>query len=92
MRLDAVSACDMEGVGDLAIDIQLKLRMRSIANANRAAALIAGEPRDLALGELALSSQAVHDLQLRRLPRDGAQQPLSPGLSFFQKTGNQQGV
>src|SRR5207237_4062593 len=64
VRLDAVSACDMEGVGDLAINIQLKLRMRRIADANRTAALIAGEPRDLALGELALSCESVHDLQL----------------------------
>ena len=83
----------MHRVDDLAIDVELKLLVRGIADADRRDAFIAGQPGKLHLGEPALAGQAVHDLHLRRLAGDGAQQPVAPGSRLPRREpGNHQRV
>src|SRR5690349_15678516 len=65
-------------VGDLAVNVELELRRRRVADANRTSALEAGEPRYLPLRETPLAAGAVHDLQLVRASGDGPEQPVAP--------------
>src|SRR5262249_61272958 len=65
-------------VSDLAVNVELELRRRRVADANRTGALEAGEPRYLPLRETPLAADAVHDLQLVGAPGDGPEQPVAP--------------
>ena len=66
----SVAARDVKGVHDFAIDVELKLIVRGVADAYRAAILVARQPRRLELGQTTLSRDAVHDLDLAGLPGD----------------------
>ena len=68
----------MQRVQQLAIDVELKLGVRGVADPDRTRALVSRQPRHLPLGEPPLSRQSVHDLHLLRGPGDSAQQPVSP--------------
>src|SRR5580698_6271305 len=70
---DSIAARDVKGVHDFAIDVELELIMRGIADAHRAAVLVARQPRRLELGQATLTCYAIHDLDLRRFPGDRAQ-------------------
>ncbi len=69
----------MQRIHQLAVDVELQLFVGGIADAHRAAALVSRQPRQLVFGQPTLAGDAVHDLHFRRMPRDGAQQPLAPG-------------
>ena len=69
----------MQRVHQLAVDIELQLLVGGVADAHRPAVLVPGQPRQLVFGQPALAGDAVHDLHLRRMAGDGAQQPLAPG-------------
>ena len=49
--------------------------------------LVAAEPAELDLGQPALALDPVHDLQLRRLAGDGAEEPLAPGAGLVDVAG-----
>src|SRR3546814_15267367 len=77
--LDAVPAGGMEGIHDIAVDIDLELCEGRVAGADRAAALVAAQPGQLVFLEAALADAAVHDLPLRGLAGDRPQPPFPPG-------------
>ena len=79
-------------VEHLAPDVQLKLSMSGVADAHRRGSLVAGEPRQLELGQPPLASEAVHDLELGGGAREGAKQPLSPGTRLVEIAAQDQGV
>ncbi len=56
----------VERVDDLAVDVELALVGRAVADADRLRALVAGEPGKLELGESPLARDAVHDLEVVR--------------------------
>ena len=64
---------------DFAIDVQLELAGRRVADPYRARALVAREPVDLPFVEAALTPGPVHDLHLRGVPGSSSQEPASPG-------------
>src|SRR5690606_15310606 len=68
-------ARDMEGVEQLAVDVDLELAAGGIADAHRSRTPVTGEPGQLDLGKAALAGEAVHDLELVRVPGGGAEQP-----------------
>ena len=72
----------MKGVDQFAIDIELKLRMRGVADPHRLRALVAGQPCGLPFQKSALAHDAVHDLHVGRRAGRGAEQPIVPGGSF----------
>src|SRR5215469_6754640 len=80
----AADARLVEHTSDFAIEIELKLLGRRVADAHRLRSLEAGQPRQLHLRELTLAGQAVHDLHLRRAAGDGAQQPVLPRGGFVE--------
>ena len=65
-------------VEQLAVHVELQLRVRAVAGAYRSRALVAGEPVELELREPALAADAVHRLQLLGVTGRGAEQPLAP--------------
>ncbi|MCY1425719.1 hypothetical protein D9M71_415140 [compost metagenome] len=71
-----------QGIGQFAVDIQLVLHRRRVADAHRRRVLVTGEPGQAVLGEPALATQAIHDLHLFRVARHRAQQPGTPGAGF----------
>ena len=72
----------MKRVHQFAIDVELQLGMRGIADPNRLCTLIAGQPARLPFQQAALAHDAVHDLHVGRRSRRGTQQPIVPGGSF----------
>ncbi len=76
-----------QGVGDLSINIELELFRRRIADANRLRALVSAKPVQFAFRQIALSSNAVHDLHLVGAAGGGPQQPVAPGTGFVKVTG-----
>src|SRR5271157_4887170 len=68
----------VERVENLAIDVELGLVCRTVADAYRPRALIARQPGDLPLAQPALTAQPVHDLDLVGAAGDGAKQPVAP--------------
>ena len=82
----------VQRVDQLAINIELQLLVRRIADPHRAAVVIAGQPRDLTFGQPALAGEAVHDLHLRGVPRRRAQQPFAPGARLAAIAGAEQRV
>src|SRR5262249_35905783 len=73
----------MQGVNQLAVDVELKLGRGSISNAHRCSTAVAGQPRHLPLDELSFARQAIHDLELMRTSRHTAPEPLPPRLSLI---------
>jgi hypothetical protein len=76
--LKAADTCLMKRVHDLAKDVDLQLIRGGVADLHRLRALVARQPGDLPFGEPFLASKAIHDLNLRRTPRRGSQQPIAP--------------
>ena len=73
----------MECVDQLAIDIELQLRMRGIADPHRQRAFIPRQPVRLPFQQAALTHDAVHDLHMRRRAGHRAQQPIVPAQGFL---------
>ena len=63
----------------LAIDVELELLGRGVADAHRVRALVARQPGHLPLGQPPLAAEPVHDLHLVGAAGDRAQQPVAPG-------------
>ena len=77
---------------DLAVDVELELLEAGVADPHRRRVLVARQPVDLVLGEPALAARAVHDLQVRGVARDRAQQPVAPLDGFLHVAGRHQRV
>src|SRR5271155_4884784 len=67
VALQVVLARDVQGIDHFAIDIELKLLMRGVANTHRSAVLIAGQPRKLHLSKHSLARNSIHDLSILRM-------------------------
>lgn len=81
MRRKPALAGLQQGVGHLAIDIELHLFGSGIADAYGCRALVATQPGNLPFQQIALTGDAIHDLHLRRGAGDRAQQPVAPALA-----------
>ena len=69
----------VEGRHDLAVDVELELPGRGVADPHRARSLVARQPVDLPLVEPPLAPGPVHDLHLGRVAGRRPQQPAPPG-------------
>ena len=80
LRVDrqAVLARLVEAVEHLAVDVELQLAARRVADPHRLRALVAVEPRQLELAQAPLARDAVHDLDVGRIARDRPDQPAPP--------------
>src|SRR5436309_2753096 len=74
----AVALSMVERVENLAVDVELDLIYRGVADADGAGPFIPGQPWYLPLGESTLAAQPIHDLQLIRAAGDRAKQPVAP--------------
>ena len=74
----AVAASLEERIHHFAVDIQLQLGGRGVANADRFGTFVAGEPRDFPFIEAPLAAEAIHDLHLCGITGHGTPQPLPP--------------
>jgi hypothetical protein len=77
----------VEGVDQLAIDVELQLRVRGIAGPNRLRAFVARQPVRLPFQQTPLAPDAIHDLHLVGRAGGRAQQPTVPGRCFLGVTG-----
>ena len=87
---EPVCARLVEGVHDLAVDVDLELLARCIADAHGRRSLVTGQPRQLELRQAPLAGDAVHDLQVRGVAGNGAQEPCAPGERLVDVLGLQQ--
>ena len=71
------------GVDHLAIDIELQLTVRVVADPHRARARVAVEMRQLALGEVRLAENVVEHLQLGPAQARRVQHPVQEGVRLF---------
>ena len=62
----------VQRVHQLAIDVELELLVRGVADTHGLGAFVARKPVDLPFGEPAFAQNAVHDLHVRRTASDGA--------------------
>ena len=67
----------VQRVEHLAVHVELELAVGGVADPHRRRSLVARQPADLVLAEAALAGGAVHDLQLRGIAGDRAQQPVA---------------
>ena len=72
---------------NFAVDVELHLRAGGVADAHRARALVAAQPRHLPFHDPALAGQAVQRLHLRRRAGDAAAQPVAPGARLVLVAG-----
>ena len=83
-RLELEGLGGVEHVHQLAVDVELQLTVRVVADSHRPAVLVAGEPGKFALVETAFAGGPVHDLQFLRPAGRGSQQPFPPGARFLE--------
>ena len=69
----------VQRIHDFAKHIQLELPVGRVADPHRRRALVARQPFQGQFRQPPFPGQPVHDVELRRLPRHGTQQPLAPG-------------
>ena len=79
------AAPDVQRVQHLAVDVELHLPRRGVADAHRRGALVAGQPGHLVLVQPPFAGHAVHDLQVVGAARDRAHQPRAPCLGLVEK-------
>jgi hypothetical protein len=72
-------AREMTCVGELAVDVELELLGRPVADADGGRPLVSGQPVELFLGEAALARDSVHDPQVTRTAGSRTQQPVPEG-------------
>src|SRR5712671_4766898 len=77
-RWQTMAVRHIQSIEDLAIHVELCLLHRGIADPHRPRAFVPGQPWHLPLRQPALAAEPIHDLQLVRAARDGAQQPIPP--------------
>src|SRR6185312_12732867 len=68
----------IERVHELAVDIELQLGVRRVADADGAGTLIAGQPRYLPLRQPPLAGDGIHDLKLVGTAGNRAKEPSTP--------------
>ena len=86
------AARDIEGVEHFAIDVELKLLDRSVADADRLRAFVAGQPGNFVFLEPSVARDAVDDLQVVRRAGDRAQEPLVPRLRLVEDARSDQRI
>src|SRR6516225_8896803 len=90
-RRHSVEMGVIERVEDFAVDIELGLVYRSVADAGGPRALISRQPGRLPLGQSALTAEPVHYLQLVPAACHGPQKPIPPSSRLVIKAGIHQG-
>ena len=83
VRGESATARLVEHVEHLAVDVELELLARAVADPNRLRALVAGEPGELELGQAALAGRPVHDLEIVGIAGDRPEEPAPPGARLF---------
>ena len=78
IRPSALGA-DERDADHLAVDVELELLGRRVADADRLGALVAGKLVELELGQAPLAADPVHDLDLRRVAGADPQQEVAEG-------------
>ena len=73
----------MKRVDQFAVDVELQLGVRGVADPNRLRAFVAGQPAGLPFQQAPLAHDAVHDLHVGRRSGHRAQQPIVPGGGFL---------
>src|ERR1017187_10776501 len=67
-------AAELKGVDHLAVHVELELARGGVADPYRRRPLVTRQPARLPLGQPALARHPVHDLDVLRVPGDGAAQ------------------
>src|SRR5215471_12081814 len=78
VRGKTTAPCLMRGVDDLAVDVELQLKIGRVSDAYGPGAFIAGEPARLQFNDLPFAGQSIQDLDLLRASGHRPQQPFVP--------------
>jgi hypothetical protein len=74
------------------VDVELELPRGRVADPNGLRSFVAREPGELSPCEPSSAGNVVHDLQVGRIARDSAEQPVAKRLSFADVAADHQGV
>ena len=77
----------MEAVDQFAVDIQLRLVGRGIADQDRTGAFVTGQPRRFIFRQSPTAVDPVHDTHVCWITCNGWQDPVPPAHRFFTKAG-----
>src|SRR5215467_437426 len=91
-RGGAGAAPDVKGFYQFAIDVQLKLFVSCVSNANWLASFIASQPRKLYLWKPAFAGDAIQNLHVVWVACDRAKKPIAPGEGFVRVASKKQRV
>src|SRR4029077_18336852 len=80
-----------DGIGDLPVDVELKLAGRGIADAYGRRAGKAGKPRHLPFVETPLARKPIHDLHLIGAAADRPAKPVAPSMGLLAIAGVHKG-
>ena len=89
---EAGLAADIQRIDHLAVDVELELRSRGVADAHRRRARVTGQPWQHRLAEDALAGDAVQHGEVLRPPGRRPQQPLAPCAGLVAIAGEQQRI
>ena len=92
VALQAALAGDVHRVHDLAENVELKLLVSRVADADWLGAFISRQPFELQLRQPALARQAIHDVDLRRIAGYCPQEPLAPGQCLVAMAAHHEAV
>src|SRR5271155_3113526 len=90
-RRQTVDMSMVQGIEDLAVDVELRLVDGRIPYAYRAGPFVTRQPLHLPLCQPALAAKPIHDLQLVGAARDSPQQPIPPCAGLVIKSPVHQG-
>src|SRR6059058_4675451 len=82
----------MQRVCNLAIDVELQLAGRRVAQMHGLGAFVAGKPAESRLFDAPLAREAITDLELAGLASNRAQQPIAKSAGFFEISAVHQGI
>ena len=82
----------VDGIDQLAVDVELQLPRRSVADPHRRGALVAGQVRQLVLVEAPLATEAVHDLDVLRVAGHRPDNPVAPCGRLLDVAGSHERV
>src|SRR5580698_9770082 len=86
------AARDIKSVEHLAVDVELELSDRAVADTDRRRSFVTRQPRDLKFLEPSFARYAIENLQVVRGARDRPQEPLVPRLGLVENASANQRI
>jgi hypothetical protein len=89
---ESVAPREINGRSRLAVYVELELSRGCIADTNGFGSFVPRQPIELVLGEASPTAEVVHDLELVRCARRGAQNPVAKSSRLIDVAGQDESI